>query len=80
MKSRTDPGNVFDRHLRIDSLLVQEVDAVSTVSIVGAEANAAEPDRRDLKGTGSKLPSSCLSSPRRSGSAGLFHCPRMRRW
>jgi hypothetical protein len=29
MKSRTGPGNVFDRHLRIDSVLVQEVDAVS---------------------------------------------------
>lgn len=29
MKSRTGRGNVFDRHLRIDSVLVQEVDAVS---------------------------------------------------
>jgi hypothetical protein len=29
MKSRKGPGNVFDRHLRIDSVLAQEVDAVS---------------------------------------------------
>jgi hypothetical protein len=29
MKSCKAPGNVFDRHLRIDSVLVQDVDAVS---------------------------------------------------
>jgi len=32
MKVAHGPGNVFDRHLRIASLLVQEVDAVSTGS------------------------------------------------
>jgi hypothetical protein len=35
---------------------------------VGAEANAAEPDRRNLQGTCSELPSSCLSfSPPQRG-------------